>query len=205
MPGPIPPDRSSGYEQRAREFMAIRGRSDIGAATVREWAKELPPGASVLDLGCGPGVPIADVLIDAGFRVHGVDASPTLIEAFRTRFPGATAECAAVEDVELAGGSFDAAVAWGLIFLLEPEAQALLIRKVARALEDGGRFLMTAPWQTGQWPDVLTGRTARSLGREAYVRLLRDAGLLLVGETDDEGENHYYFAAKAGPSRRSQL
>ena len=32
-------------------------------------------------------------------------------------------------------------------------------------------------------------------------RLLREEGLLLLGEDEDEGEgeNHYYFATKAGP------
>lgn len=55
---------------------------------------------------------------------------------------------------------------------------------------------MTAPWQTAEWTDALTGRTSVSLGRERYTALLADAGLVLTGEEDDEGENHYWLARK---------
>jgi 2-polyprenyl-3-methyl-5-hydroxy-6-metoxy-1,4-benzoquinol methylase len=58
----------------ATSFVAVRSR--IGAATVRSWARSLPPGAAILDLGCGSGVPIAQALLADGFDVHGVDASP---------------------------------------------------------------------------------------------------------------------------------
>jgi hypothetical protein len=119
-----------------------------------------------------------------------------MVAAFRARFPLAPAECIAAEDLHFFGRPFDGAVAWGLMFLLAPAAQSRLIRKVSRALKAGGRFLFTAPRQVCQWPDNLTGRTSISLGAEAYRRVLAGAGLVLVGEDDDEGENHYYFAAK---------
>jgi methylase of polypeptide subunit release factors len=79
-------DRSNGYESRAHEFMVQR-RPHIGVATVRDWARNLPSGGSVLDLGCGHGVPNAQLLLALGLLVHGVDASPTLAAAFEERFP----------------------------------------------------------------------------------------------------------------------
>ena len=78
--------------------------------------------------------------------------------------------------------------------MLEPAAQARVIEKVARALEPGGRFLFTAPKEPLEWQDAMTGRRSQSLGAETYDRLLRDAGLAWVGEAQDEGDNHYYFA-----------
>ena len=92
------PDRSNGYDAVASGFIASRRHSAIGAATVREWAKTLPPRGSVLDLGCGSGVPISEVLMNAGLLVHGVDASPAMIAAFQTTFPTAPTDCSAVED-----------------------------------------------------------------------------------------------------------
>jgi hypothetical protein len=55
-------DRSSGYEGVATEFLARRGASGgrstaIGVKEVRDWARTLPQGSSVIDLGCGPGFP----------------------------------------------------------------------------------------------------------------------------------------------------
>jgi hypothetical protein len=36
----------------------------------------------------------------------------------------------------------------------------------------------------------------RSLGRDAYRRMIEDAGLQLVREGEDGGENHYFVAVK---------
>ena len=46
----------------------------------------------------------------------------------------------------------------------------------------------------------MTGRRSRSLGAQTYERLLREAGLTLVAQAHDEGENHYYFVERRQPS-----
>jgi SAM-dependent methyltransferase len=195
MPDASGADRSNGYDAAAAEFMSRRARSDIGAAAVRDWARALPPDAAVLDLGCGHGIPISAALIDAGAVLYGVDASPRMIAAFRSRFPGAPAQCSAVEDSDFFGRTFNGIVAWGLMFLLTPEAQAQVIAKVATALRPGGRFLFTSPAQPCEWSDIVTGRTSVSLGAAEYSRLLRASGLHPIGNAEDEGHNYYYEAA----------
>jgi cyclopropane fatty-acyl-phospholipid synthase-like methyltransferase len=189
-------DPSNGYEAVANGFISGRLRSSVGASAVRAWAKTLPKGATVLDLGCGSGVPISQVIVDEGLTVYGVDASPSMIAAFRKRFPEAAAECLPVEDSELFGRAFEAVVAWGLLFLLPADAQARLIAKVSTVLKIGGRFLFTSPARKCEWSDNLTGQTSRSLGAEAYRRILTANGLVVESETEDEGDNHYYFATK---------
>lgn len=191
-----PDDRSNGYEAVAAELIAARDRSTIGVVTVREWARSLPAGASVLDLGCGHGVPISAALMNDGYDVRGIDASPSLIAEFRSRFPGAEAACEPVEESAFFGRTFDGIVAVGLMFLLSAAAQRELVRRVAMALKPGGRFLFTAPTQYATWIDILTGRPSLSLGAEEYERLLSDAGLFLVNEYVDEGENHYYDSVR---------
>jgi SAM-dependent methyltransferase/ribosomal protein S18 acetylase RimI-like enzyme len=188
-------DRSNGYEASAADF--ITGRSThIGVAAVRTWARSLKPGASILDLGCGHGVPIAKALLDDGFEVFGIDASPSLTSSFRARFPRAQVRCEPVESSCFFGRRFDGIVAIGLIFLLPSQTQVDLIRQATGALNAGGRLLFTSPAQVCTWTDVLTARESRSLGAEAYKKLLADAGLEVVSEYVDEGENHYYDAVK---------
>ncbi len=185
---------SNGYEKVATEFIRHREGSNIGAAVVRAWARSLPGGGAVLDLGCGAGVPVAEALIEDGFLVHGIDASPTLAAEFRRRFPRAPVACEAVEHSRFFDRTFDGVIAVGLIFLLSAEVQRATLHKVARALNPGGRFLFTAPAQQCSWTDVLTGRPSHSLGSEEYRAVLSGEGLTLTGEFEDEGENHYYDA-----------
>lgn len=191
-------DESAGYEEVAEVFMAQRSASRIGAEVVRDWATGLSAGAAVLDLGCGHGVPVSEALIDAGHRVYGIDASPTLVAAFRRNFPGMSVECAPVQSSGFFGRKFEGVVAWGLMFLLPPGEQRVLIQKVSDVLTEGGQFLFTAPQQVAEWEDVLTGGSSISLGVDGYRAALEQAGLVLVDERQDEGENHYYLAAKLG-------
>lgn len=187
--------RSHGYESVAAEFMARRdGR--IGEATVLAWARQLAAGASILDLGCGHGLPISQALVDDGFEVYGVDASPTLVAAFRQRCPQVSVACEAIERSRFFDRSFDGIVAIGLMFLLPEDVQLAVIDRVAQALSPGGRFLFTAPSQRCTWTDVLTGRGAQSLGTAAYHGCMAAAGLVPVAEHVDEGENHYFEAAR---------
>jgi SAM-dependent methyltransferase len=191
-------DLSNGYERIAAEFLAGRGRAEngVGASTVRAWARSLPPGSTVLDVGCGSGVPISKVLLDEGLSVCGVDASPSFVAAFRQRFPDAPIACEMAEHSTFFNRSFEAIIAWGLVFLLPAAAQAALIHRMARALADGGRLLFTAPEQVCEWEDAMTGNPSQSLGAAAYKHILLAAGLSLVGEYNDEGENHYYDAVR---------
>jgi hypothetical protein len=73
-------DRSNGYEGIALEFLARRGSgrsTGIGVNEVRKWARTLPPGGAVIDLGCGPGFPITEVLVAERLSTFGVDAAPS--------------------------------------------------------------------------------------------------------------------------------
>lgn len=196
-------DGSNGYEAIAPEYIARRELTMIGVPIVRAWARSLPPGASILDLGCGHGVPVCSALLDDGFEIYGVDASPAMIAAFRARFPGTIVACETVEESDFFGRTFDAAVAVGLMFLLSPEAQRNLLRGIARILDPDGHFLFTSPARRCTWTDVLTGRRSASLGAATYRTELAEAGFTLVGEHVDEGGNHYYAARKETTSSRA--
>lgn len=194
-------DSSNGYEAVASVYLAQRGTRPaigdaVGAGIVREWSQAFAPGATVLDLGSGPGEPGTRILQEAGLAPFAIDASPTMVAAFRTRFPEVPIEHNTVEASDFFGRQFDGVLAWGLLFLLTPAAQRLVIEKVARALRPRGRFLFTAPRQALHWVDAMTSRPSQSLGAPAYELLLRAAGLTWVDAAYDEGENHYFVVEK---------
>ncbi|HLO14293.1 MAG TPA: class I SAM-dependent methyltransferase [Anaerolineales bacterium] len=192
-------DRSNGYEGIAAEFLAGRGRAPstaIGTREVRNWARTLPRGAAVIDLGCGSGLPITKVLVSEGLNVYGIDASPSLVKAFRHNLPEIPVACESVEDSLFFDRMFDGVLTWGLRFLLLPEAQRSLIRRMAEILVPGGRLLFTSPAEPVVWNDAMTGLESRSLGAAEYRRLLSAVDVSVSSEYEDEGQNHYFDAFK---------
>ena len=163
---------------------------------MRSWAQSLPAGSKVLEIGCGDGIPITRTLIHEGLNVYAVDASPKMVSAFRRNFPETPVICEAAEQLHDFDQGFDAAIAWGLMFLLAPEKQKIVIQNISNALNYGGRFLFTSPRKAVTWTDIRTGRKSVSLGAIKYQSLLSSANLSLVAEYDDEGSNHYFEAEK---------
>jgi SAM-dependent methyltransferase len=193
-------DPSNGYESVATEFLAGRGLAPptaIGVRHVSEWARALPRGAAVIDLGCGPGIPITRALVDAGLEVYAVDASPSFVAAFRRNFPQVRVACESVEESAFFGRTFGGVVAWGLMFLLPADAQRRLVQRMADLLVPGGRLLFTSPAEPCVWKDAMTRLESRSLGAAEYRRLLSAAGLKETREYEDVGENHYFDAVKS--------
>lgn len=188
-------DHSAGWEAVSDQFIAIR--SQVGTALVRDWAKDrLPQSAAILDVGCGSGVPIARALVNDGFSVWGVDASPSLISAYQLNLPDMPAVCEPAQDSSFFDRTFIGVISVGLIFLLGEGDQRKLLTNVAEVLDPGGRFLFSAPREVCRWNDTLTGRASMSLGADAYAAHLTSVGLRLDDCRSDEGGKNYYEAAK---------
>lgn len=189
-------DQSNGYEAIAEEFIHYRLQSATGLGTIQKWAASLPRDGAVLDVGAGCGEPLTAALIEAGFNVAAIDASPAMVAAFQQRFPDVEIACEPAEQSCFFNRTFDGVLAIGLVFLLPEDSQRELIRRMAGALKPGGRLLFSAPWQVGDWDDLLTGQPSRSLGVDEYRRVIANVGLNLVGEHVDQGNSHYYEALK---------
>jgi 2-polyprenyl-3-methyl-5-hydroxy-6-metoxy-1,4-benzoquinol methylase len=64
------------YRRHAGAWAAARGAKFAERAWIEPFAAMLGPGATVLDIGCGSGQPIAAHLTNEGHRVTGIDSSP---------------------------------------------------------------------------------------------------------------------------------
>ncbi|NCP65957.1 MAG: class I SAM-dependent methyltransferase [Paraglaciecola sp.] len=191
-------DAATAYELYAREFLRQRDASNIGAEVIGEWATCLHRGASVLEVACGGGEPITRELQRKNLKLWAIDSAKTLVTAFQQRFPDIPIRCERFQDSDFFGQRFDAAVAVGLIFLLAEDEQKILLQKMSSALKPHGHLLFSAPSQVASWRDLSTGIDSLSLGHQAYVSLLKEAGMRLLCTYQDRGGNHYYAAQKIG-------
>jgi SAM-dependent methyltransferase len=92
----------------------------------------LAPGARVLDLGCGSGLPTAVQLAEAGLDVVGTDESGRMLDLARSRVPDATFLRRDLRELGDDLGMFDAAVSFFSLLML-PRAD---IEKVLAAMRE---------------------------------------------------------------------
>jgi SAM-dependent methyltransferase len=85
----------------------------------------LPPRASILDVGCGSGKPVARYFIEKGYDVTGVDSSPALIDICKNRFPEFDWLVADMRKLSL-NRRFEGILAWDSFFHLCPEDQRIM-------------------------------------------------------------------------------
>jgi len=110
---------------------------------------DLQPGESIIDICCGQGV-LAPMLLDAGVgRFTGVDASPRLIAAARSRHGHDPRVAWLVADVCQSGAWADAShdAAACLMAVHDVADAAAMFSNISRALKPGGRavFVMMHP------------------------------------------------------------
>lgn len=102
----------------------------------------LAPGASVLDLGCGPGR-YSQQLADVGFDVTGVDFNGASIGHARQHARGRVRYVEADYTRDLPPGPFDLALLIYLDFGTHlPQVQRALLREVRSRLRPGGRLVL---------------------------------------------------------------
>jgi SAM-dependent methyltransferase len=186
------------YEMQALRYLDDRDRSRVGVELIERWARSLSFGTPIVEIACGGGYPITQVLVDSGLAVWAIDTSPTLLRQFRLRFPTIPTQCASALDSTYFGRTFEAVISIGLLSFLHEDEQLALLDRVSEILEPGGRFLFTAPIEMGTWRDVTTGLECWSLGRIGYTHALERLGFRMIRTHVDEGENNYYDAEKIG-------
>jgi len=111
-------------------------------------AAGIRPGDSVLDVGCGPGslTLAAKVAAGAAGKVHGIDASPEMIETARQKAGAAGQDVdfrlGLMEQLEFADGSLDVVLSRLAIHHLPEELQAKAFAEIFRVLKPGGLALI---------------------------------------------------------------
>jgi SAM-dependent methyltransferase len=114
----------------------------------------------VVDLGCGSGL-WARELIDAGYRVLGIDISEAMVEISRERAPEAEFRVGSLFEADIPPCAAVTAISEVLNYLFDPEKELPdLFRRVYGALAPGGVFVFDV-LGPGQVPPGTTARGFR--------------------------------------------
>ena len=180
-----------------------RGGRFQEAGWLNRFASLFPAGAQVLDLGCGGGDPVARALVELGFKVTGVDSSPTLISLCRARMPEQEWIVGDMRTIDLQR-SFDGILAWDSFFHLTPDDQRHVIGVFARHSRGGSALLFNTGPAAGEAIGSYRGDLLyhASLDAAAYETLLaqNDFGILghVVEDPDAGGRTVWLARRRAG-------
>jgi len=173
-----------GYDKLSYDYRADSTPDDY--ENYREWVQllvdRLPQVASVLDIGCGCGLPATKLLAEH-FDVTGADFSEVQIERAKKLVPSARFLCSDISELTFPPESFDAIVSFYAIIHMPLAEHPKLFASIARWLRPSGYFLATVGH--GAWTgtedaylDVPGGKMAWSHADEATnIRWLKEAGL----------------------------
>lgn len=189
------------YERHAHEYDRDRGRWLQEKSWLDRFLARVPVSGTVLDIGCGMAEPIARYIIESGFRVVGVDSSPTLIRLCRARFPAAGWIVGDMRELALAR-RFDGILMWDSFFHLSMDEQRAMLPRLAMHAREGAPLMFTSGPSEGEAIGTYHGEPLyhASLGPEEYMRLLASSGFTVrafVGDDPACGNHSVWLATYA--------
>lgn len=164
---PRPGDPREAVEARRRFLEAGHSGNLLGALLEEIDSIALPPGAAVLDVGCGEGSYLGGIAGVRPIEAHGLDLSTPAVDLAARRYPGITWTVANADRfLPYADGSFD------LVLAIDARVHPAETRRV---LAPEGHLLVGVPA-----PDDLVELRAAVLGEGLLKdRMERAAGLLV--------------------------
>src|SRR5919199_6316585 len=100
------------FDQIGAQYQTVFGVNPTQVAATTWLIQQLPPGARVLDVGCGTGVPTAQLLVEAGMEVVGIDSSPAMLRLAEANVPRGTFYLMDMTAPQLPARTFDAMTAF---------------------------------------------------------------------------------------------
>jgi ubiquinone/menaquinone biosynthesis C-methylase UbiE len=194
----------AGYNSIADRYLAERTRDSADVRLLDDFIERLPVNASVLDAGCGAGVPIAQILSEQ-FKVTGVDFSEAQIELAKKNVPAAKFICADMTKLDFPENSFDGICSYYAIIHIPREEHESLLKDFYRFLKPNGLALLCLGAE-----HLIDDIDENYLGTrmywshydtETYLKMLTDCGFSpiwskFVGDSSCAGAGHLFVLAQ---------
>ncbi|RUP00497.1 class I SAM-dependent methyltransferase [Hyphomicrobium sp.] len=175
------------YDRHAQVWDEGRSRSLFERAWLSRFLDLVPCGASLLDIGCGSGEPIAGFFIRAGYDLVGVDSSAAMIALCSTRHPTNEWHVADMRALSL-GRTFAGILAWDSFFHLTQSDQRGMFRLFREHAAPGAALMFTSGPRDGVAMGVFFGEPLfhASLDPEEYRTLLSAHGFETIAHVAED-------------------
>ena len=165
------------YQRHGAAWAELRATELVERGWLDRFTSLLPVGATILDIGCGSGRPIAVELVRRGCAVTGVDGSPTMLSLFRKNLPASPAYLSDMRELSM-DSQFAGLIAWDSLFHLSPSDQRPMFARFVAHACPGAALMFTSGNEEGSAVGELEGDRLYhgSLGAGEYLALLRENG-----------------------------
>lgn len=187
------------YESLGKKYLDYRQalKSDT---YVKMFLRKLGKNSSVLDVGCGVGIPVDDVLTKAGHEVMGIDLSPSLIKLARKNVPGASYQVFDMRNLSFGEYEVQGLVCLYAIFHIPRSEHKKMIETFASFLPVGGWMLISMGDRAYEGEHEMYGLVSYSSqwGSVENRRIVESAGFRIDFEefAMSSGERHQMILAQ---------
>lgn len=192
------------YESLGKKYLDYRQalKSDT---YVKMFLRKLGKNSSVLDVGCGVGIPVDDVLTKAGHEVMGIDLSPSLIKLARKNVLGASYQVFDMRNLSFGEYEVYGLVCLYAIFHIPRSEHKKMIETFASFLPVGGWMLISMGDRAYEGEHEMYGLVSYSSqwGSVENRRIVESVGFRIDFEefAMSSGERHQMILAqKIGPN-----
>jgi cyclopropane fatty-acyl-phospholipid synthase-like methyltransferase len=175
-----------GYNVIAKDYLAwIQQRPTAHHVKLQQILEHLDASSKVLELGCGAGLPVTQVLTQHVVEVVANDNSEEQIALAKANAPRAKFIHGDMTQLEFPSDTFDAVVAFYSFFHVPREQHEALIRNVYDWLRKNALLLFTysSHAEEGIYPMFLgTKMYFSSFGTEQILDIVRSCGFTIVDQ-----------------------
>jgi ubiquinone/menaquinone biosynthesis C-methylase UbiE len=131
-----------GYDTIADAYLAARPTDGVDLVALEELVDRLLSGSTVLDGGCGAGVPVMRRLVESGHHTIGLDFSRRQLELARRLVPSADLVDGDLGALPFRAEQFDAVVSFYAVIHVPRREHPAILREFHRVLRPGGLALV---------------------------------------------------------------
>ena len=140
---------SDGYTRIAEKYQKQRSLYDSKNLLLK-FIRNVPKGSSVVDLGCGAGIPVTKFLADEGFKMTGIDFSGGMLKLARNNVPNSRFIKMNIADMKLKQDSFDGAVSFYAIIHVPRKNHTKIYECLHKIIKHNG-FILVNAGGTKEW------------------------------------------------------
>jgi len=160
------------YDSAAKDYAETFGSDllqlPLDLQLLEAFQERIGAGASVLDLGCGPGR-VGHFLADRGHRVVGLDLSMEMLFVARQRFGNRLLACGDMRRIPFGSGSFSGVLAFYSVHNLARAEIGTALGEIHRVLNASGTFLVATHMGSGEvYTSEFLGHEIKPVGGTLY-------------------------------------